>query len=568
MRRQTIHLLWTIFVLFLLISYVSPAAADGQLHEAYRAAYQRYQQAVARMADEETLASLRNELEQLQDALGMNGECTAEVSATGDRNSLIEKLSDAVSRGDGADADARAAALLAQFAGDLAACRAAVEQALPASPQRHNLLCILQTVSVRQAVTAFVGTYDRRVEEARQEYRKRSWWNPIGKLAAAWKLRKEKFARGKAHFTYRTLFNPKENQPYVSYGSEILNEIGHVIPYYRKVFHETKLDTLSVLWHSEDGEPVDELVFYTIPSPHGMDWTSPFRLGLISGAFNQITFKEGDKKHLIGHNFISLNRRDGRRQLRGMTTTSQEEETDLVLKHGYGLGILFADLMGKFDDPEHIQAELDYRYEKGLVSRIRFLLSPSTAERLQRFLDEYTARGCQEHYGGANRARYGEGGGCSPFATAFLDLAGLWTDEYARAWVIDLNLPLEHCGGPAFGRRVNAFKTLATIKRWARDDEPHAKISMIDPTLMFRWIENTWKKEFRQASGEWMLEKDRGSLCLVKDCRNVPTPTDPIWREPDGDNPWRQHGYRYGKDPWAFDLNGNPVRREGALEKP
>ncbi len=179
---------------------------------------------------------------------------------------------------------------------------------------------------------------------------------------------------------------------------------------------------------------------------------------------------------------------------------------------------------------------------------------------MQRYLDEFTERRCFEHYGGANRSRYGEGGGCSPFATSFLDVGGLFAPEFKAAWRITLRIPPEACGGPAFGRRVNPFKALS-LKRWAREDEPHVPIEMWDPTLMFRYVDTVWRREFREPSGEWMLEKDRAALCLVKDCRDVPTPAEPIWLE--GPNPYRQHGYRFGHDPWAWNVDGTPAATSG-----
>ncbi len=367
----------------LLLLLLAPAAraaevASPALLAEYRALFDRYQSAVSAQADERTLRPMKERLDALATALGLapGEEPAASPADLADAASLVRDLAAALEakRPSGDKLDA----LLTLCNGDFDLARGVAESALPASPARTRLLSALQTAAVRREIAGFVSTYDRAVDAARAAYRDRSWLDPIAKLSHAFALWRANFARGKVKASYKAFFNPKENAPYVAYVAEILNELRHAVPYWNRVFHETHLDGFSVPCAIGRG-PVDELVFYAIPSPHGMDWESPVRLGLVSGAFNQVTFKEGEKKHLIGHNFISLNRADGRRQLRGMTTTSQTEETDMVLKHGYGYGVLFTDLQGKFDDPAVIQAELDYRYSKGLVTRIRFLLSRETA---------------------------------------------------------------------------------------------------------------------------------------------------------------------------------------------
>lgn len=537
-------------------------AASGAAYAEWKALSERYKGEVARGAGEEILRPLKERLDALAAHIGagetaftdpMDARSAAAQAPDEAAPELAAGIRAALNRGTGLGEQLDA--LLTLFNGNEPAARSWLAAALPAPAERTTALAALQVVGARREIAAFVGGYGAKVDAARDAYRSQSWLNPFAKVARGFTLLREKFTRGKVKASYRAFFNPKENGPYVAYGAEILNEIRHAIPGWNALFHETHLDAFSVPCAPAAG-PVDELVFYAIPSPHGMDWESPIRLGIISGGFNQITFKEGDKKHLIGHNFMSLNRADGRRQLKGMTTVDSVEEVEVVTKHGYGFGALFTDLRGKFDDPAKIEHELDYRYGKGLVTRIRFLISPATAERMQRYMEEYAERKCHEHYGGANRPRYGEGGGCSPFATSFLEVGGLMTEEFEREWIIRLRIPLEVCGGPAFGKRVNPFRALS-IKRWAHEHEPHALAVFWDPTLMYRHIENEWKREFREPTGKWMIEKERGALCLVKDCRDLPTPDEPIWLT--GANPYLQHGYRYGPDPWAWKTDGTPA---------
>ena len=73
---------------------------------------------------------------------------------------------------------------------------------------------------------------------------------------------------------------------------------------------------------------------------------------------------------------------------------------------------------------------------------------------------------------------------------------------------------------------------------------------MWDPTLMFRWMVNEWKKEFSAPTGKYILEKNKKTMSLVLDCRDIESSDDQIWLS--GPNPYRQHGLRYGPDPYAY----------------
>ncbi len=402
--------------------------------------------------------------------------------------------------------------------------------------------CLL-VARVRQRLLDRVRDFGYNVDCQRVKYQAISWLNPFRKIPALFRLWRDEIIFSKGKKAFDELQTPEKRNSYVNYGKEILSELAHLVPGFLDLYKESSLHHTSVpLKPVTEGA---ELFVYTIPCPHGTDWSSPRSL-LKSGIFNQVSIKD-PKKHAIGHMFIRL-RIPGRPDvITGMTTLSQTEEKDLVLKHGYCLGVLTADLVGKFDDSKKLEDELVQRFPSGLVSYVRFLLHPDTGKRLQEYFQEYSDRKCFEHYGGVNRPRYGEGGGCSAFAVSFIEAAGLMDEEFLKNWYVEVRAPMASLGGPVFGKRVAASKILG-LSRWARENEPHVLLPMWDPTLAYRWIVDTWKRELKNPSGMYLLEKTDRTLAIVVDARHIPPPGEPVWLE--GENPYRQHGLRFGPDPY------------------
>lgn len=282
-----------------------------------------------------------------------------------------------------------------------------------------------------------------------------------------------------------------------------------------------------------------QLTVYTIPSPWGMDWSSPRALAL-RGLSNQLGVRHIGHKHAIGHVFVGL--RDpslAHEVLTGMTTESQTEEIELAKDLGYGLGVMGADMLGKFDPAEKLQGELDMRYETGLVSYLRVLLSPENGARVARFFLEYQARGLHRHYGGANRPRYGEGAGCSAFGVAFLDVAGLLEPEYEARWKVVLRVPERLYGGPRTGHEIPLRRVMAW-GRWAREDEPHVKTVMWDPSMIYDWVQERWQEEHEVPSERWIPELRGRARGLVVDARDRPAPAEPLWLQ---DQPGTVHPF-------------------------
>lgn len=286
------------------------------------------------------------------------------------------------------------------------------------------------------------------------------------------------------------------------------------------------------------GDWPDQLLVYAIPAPRGIDWRSPRRLAL-HGLTNGVDLRHLRSKEAIGHVVVEVrSQATGRLERTGMTVRVRPEQLQLVALDRYGLGILGADMMGHLETPEELAPKLARRMRTGRMAYLRVLLAPATSARLLAFLDQYRARGLDDHYGGANRPRFGEGGGCSAFGVAFLELAGVMEPEY-QSWRVDFLVPASLYGGPLTGTRVPVSRVLA-FDRWATPDEHHVASMFWDPSLMFEWMVATWKAESATPTGRWVPESRRRARGLVVDARQRPTPGDPLWRQ---DPPGTPHPY-------------------------
>jgi hypothetical protein len=283
--------------------------------------------------------------------------------------------------------------------------------------------------------------------------------------------------------------------------------------------------TLSLPAHS------DELTVYFIPSPSGIDWSTPRSM-----IQDVLVAQVGGKAHSIGHVNIRIDCPTlGRTVLTGMTSEGNTEERELLFERGYGLGILFHTFLGRLDRENEIEPDLRAMARERRLTSVRFAISTPTCARLLEFYDGFVARGDHLKYGLPNRPRYGEGAGCSAFGASFIELAGLMNDEFRAFWSLQKRVPAALVGGPMTGERVTVLDLLNSGKnsRWAL---PHLEkgwdLFFWDPDRMDAWVRDTWTRESRAPENmrRYQPGTDFGGPSLFVDARRVPTPQDPIWK--------------------------------------
>jgi hypothetical protein len=281
----------------------------------------------------------------------------------------------------------------------------------------------------------------------------------------------------------------------------------------------------------------DELTLHFIPPPKPMHWSTPKRLAW-SAVWNQVAPVNAGNRHEIGHVYVEL--QCGETHLfTGVTSEGNSEERRNLLKEGYGLGVLTKTYAGKFDDPSKTEADLHALQKAGRSNFLRFGLSSPTCSRLLDYLDKYRALGYQKTYAGLNaRPHHRQSAGCSAFGASFLELAGLQTPEFEKAWQTHKIIPKHLLGGPSTGRKVKLIKILTEKhSHWdedlTRDGTP---IDFWDPEKMHDWVEQAVSdlenEEDRTLPWPGKVVQSLNSPGLFFDVREVPTPTGPIFRAP------------------------------------
>lgn len=282
-------------------------------------------------------------------------------------------------------------------------------------------------------------------------------------------------------------------------------------------------------------EPVrDELTLHVYPSYFGLDWDTPGTLtrATVLNTLPDLITKNGIS---IGHVTIDLNcrasaERPARRILTAMTQADLDEGPRLLLKEGLGLGLLFHDFKGALETPERIEKRLAKRARRGKISFVAFQVGPDACRRMERFFDEYKAKGYDAHYGLPNRPLHGEGAGCSAFAAGFMEAGGILSAEHRASWMKSLDVPLKYIADPAAGRKVRFVGLMCPLKRthWAREGEPYKTVDFYDPDSMSDWIQD--KVRARDSASAYQVRRMARSFGVVFDVSAAPVPDGPIWR--------------------------------------
>ncbi|HAE38075.1 MAG TPA: hypothetical protein DCG57_05475 [Candidatus Riflebacteria bacterium] len=272
-----------------------------------------------------------------------------------------------------------------------------------------------------------------------------------------------------------------------------------------------------------------DLTLYTMPSPREIDWQTPRGL-MVSAITNNLTLQHKGTKHAIGHVFIQLSHQErGELILTGSVPRPEDDSKNKILKQGYGLGILFTDMLGRLEKTEDLLNEIPARFESGRLAYIRFKLNDANYDRLKTYLKNYQERGYGNVYNGLNLPREGLGAGCSIFGIAFLEIAGIMHPVWREKWPIKVRIPLELIGGPLTGNKVPIAK-VAKAKRWANENEPHRELMLYEPYYIFQWIKAEWAKEHKAGTGRVKLLKKGKAYGLEYDCTHVAPPDEPMFQ--------------------------------------
>lgn len=276
--------------------------------------------------------------------------------------------------------------------------------------------------------------------------------------------------------------------------------------------------SLFILLTFSAAEASQELTLYFIPSPVGMDWTSPSSLAR-SALMNRISLKP----RFMGHVFVEL-KCGTEHELTGMVGKNFDYLNQLLVNQR-GLGILFHSFDGQLENKKDIEQELTGYYKTGHVNFLKVMLNENQCKRALTYLKEYRNQDVGRYYGLANRPRHGEGAGCSAFGASFLDVLNLIDEDMRASWSQTVNIPLEYAGPPLKEEGVNLLAVMINAGSWARENEKHQKLTFWDPDRMHQWVQ----KKAGAKNQSYTVTKNQNSVGIVIDKSHVPAPEEPIW---------------------------------------
>ena len=267
----------------------------------------------------------------------------------------------------------------------------------------------------------------------------------------------------------------------------------------------------------------NQLTLYFIPSPVGMDWSTPANLAW-SALKNRISFKS----RFMGHVFVELDC-GNEKQLTGMVGKNFDYLNQLLI-NGRGLAVMYHSFDGSLEEKDKVLAEIKELSETGeRLNFVRFNLNENQCARAVTYLKEYREKNVGRYYGLANRPLYAEGAGCSAFGASFAEVTGVLDTDLTEAWSHTVNIPLEFSGPPLKEESVNLLKVMMNASSWAKENEPHQKLKFWSPDHMFAWVNKKMaasdkEKQFSVTS----IGKSKG---IVFDKSHMPAPAGPIWQQ-------------------------------------
>ena len=271
-----------------------------------------------------------------------------------------------------------------------------------------------------------------------------------------------------------------------------------------------------------------ELIVYVVPPPEKINWESPSTL-MRTTFSNTLKTTFGSKQYPIGHLYIGLRHRENGEELwTGISRAPKNSTNRKVIREGYGLGILFADIEGRLQLTDEVKESISNIEENFSSSYLRIDLSEENYQRLKDYVIEYDQRNYASIYNGLNKPRKGLGAGCAEFGMSFFEVAGIDVSVWKDSWSVEVLVPENLVGGFGSNRHISLLKILLT-RKWASEEDPHFVFRVFEPYLMHQWIEEQWSTEGEKLSCGWVTEKNSEVKGLFLDKTEHVSPEDPIF---------------------------------------
>ncbi len=277
--------------------------------------------------------------------------------------------------------------------------------------------------------------------------------------------------------------------------------------------------------HSNKTTAQSSVTLYAFPPTYPYRWQHPH--SLLTSVIRNYYFGEKHRpKRVIGHMVIEL-RKDSSSIFTAMATDDFTGFRRSVLKDKIGLAVLFKLEPGHLEKTADLKTELKYRIEESGAAFISFKISDSAYQYLRMYIDSFKIKGYDKLYNGLNMPRSGEGSGCTAFAISFLELINVLSPEYKDQWAVKLNVPEKLIGDTASKKRVSLWRIFFSF-RWARKNKPSRPLTLYEPWLVYRWLNEVWDNEEKNPSGKYRLKKTGLAKGIEIDCYSC-TPKLPMF---------------------------------------
>ncbi len=280
-------------------------------------------------------------------------------------------------------------------------------------------------------------------------------------------------------------------------------------------------------------EPADYyLNLYITRSPYGLNWESPSTLAR-SLLKNAVPSFLGTSSTMLGHTNYELKGAGEDPIYAGMSYHDQSEAIKLIFSDKTGLGLLFHNMGGRFDDFENIN-DARNGFLEGVTSIITFIIDEETYRQINNYVEAYLDKGEHLNYGlhnnpflsaskGISREKIDKfpqnedgiplGAGCTAFAVSSLQELEIFDLEVYNQWYAEARAPEEFIGqysdqtyssGEELeelhpmnnfeGKEVSIWNIIFNAHSWADESEPGQDILYYCPDRIHEWVEKAANK--------------------------------------------------------------------------
>ena len=328
---------------------------------------------------------------------------------------------------------------------------------------------------------------------------------------------------------------------------------------------------ISIVWPQSDklsaGDDSHELTVYVFPTLKPLDWTSPASLYKSTIDLYLKTMFLTDH-YLLGHMAVKLQTPLlDKPLLTAQTSCGMEEKRKLLFNEKIGLGILGAALKGRMEPADELMHNLNVYARRDKLAFIKYKLNEKSTRRIIDFIKMYSSNmmGRQSQsgfYGGSFWPRYKyEGAGCSAFAIAILELAGIQPPD-SCGWKINVNIPMKLIGGKFNqGKKIKSGEIKRTLLWHSGEGEKNVDFvsyNIYDPTYIYDWINN----KIQQLNSGYKVVSENGISGLLTDATTVEcNENEPVFLDNDAPDLFVATHFRENKEFPFAEISADSLQR-------